>query len=217
MVATILEYESTVAPQRTTVSPRIDRDGQLLESLRRGEPSAAERLVSTYQSRAYRLAIGITGNAQDAEEVVQDAFWSVIRKIDLFRGESAFASWLYRIVANAACQKVRRRRPQRLDIPLDDVLPVFREDGRHAEPLVDWSARVDDAFRDAELRLALSAAFEELPAHYRAVLVLRDVEGSSLAEVAETLGISLASAKTRVHRARLFVRKRLTESFGLVA
>jgi RNA polymerase sigma-70 factor, ECF subfamily len=210
-VATILEYDSMVAPRRAPVPHRIDRDAQLVQALRRGEPTAADRLVETYQGRAYRLACGITGNAQDAEEVVQDAFCSVLRKIDLFRGDAAFGSWLYRIVANGACQKLRRRRWQRLEVTLDEVLPVFDENGRHATQGVDWSAAVDDTSRAAELRLALNAALDELPAHYRAALVLRDVEGVSVAEIAETLGLSIANVKTRVHRARLFVRKRLTE------
>jgi len=93
-----------------TQERRADRDHGLVEALRLHEPTAAERLVATYGDRAYRLATGITGNAQDAEEVVQDVFWTAVRKIDTFRGESTFGSWLYRIVANAAYQKVRGRR-----------------------------------------------------------------------------------------------------------
>src|SRR5688572_560207 len=85
---------------QAAVPTRVGRDRQLVEALRRSEPAAPERLVVTYGDRAYRLAIGITGTVQDAEEVVQDAFWTVVRKIDTFRGESAFGSWLYRIVAN---------------------------------------------------------------------------------------------------------------------
>jgi RNA polymerase sigma-70 factor (ECF subfamily) len=215
MVATILEYESMVSPGRTVVSRRIDRDAELARAVWRGDPDAADRLVTTYQSRAYRLAFGITGNAQDAEEVVQDAFCSVLRKIDSFRGDAAFGSWLYRIVANAAYRKLRGRRRQREKIAVDEVLPVFDESGRHATPCNDWSAVVDDPCRNTELRLALTAALEELPAHYRTALVLRDVEGLSVAEVAETLGLSVENVKSRVHRARLFVRKRLTESLAV--
>src|SRR2546426_8968289 len=109
---------------------RADRDLDLLEALRRREPTAAERLVTTYGDRAYRLATSITGNGQDAEEVVQDAFWTVVRKIDSFRGESAFGSWLYRIVANAAYQKLRRSR--RRELSWDEVMPVFDDRGCHA-------------------------------------------------------------------------------------
>src|SRR6266699_4999087 len=104
-----------------------DRDGDLLQALRRDEPMAAERLVTRYGERAYRLASRITGNRQDAEEVVQDAFWAVVRKIDSFRGESAFGSWFYRIVANAAYQKLRRRRNREQELSLDEVLPFFDE------------------------------------------------------------------------------------------
>src|SRR5207245_1949757 len=188
-----------------------DRDSRLVEALLHGEPSAAERLVTTYQDWAYRLAIRIAGNAQDAEEIVQDAFLTVIRKIDTFRGESAFGSWLYRIVANGAYRKLRRRPGQRMEIALDDVLPAFDVDGRHAAPVADWSACVDDPSRRTELRLAMSSAIDELPAHYRAALVLRDVEGWSCAEVAEALRLSVGNVKARVHRARLFIRKRLAK------
>src|SRR3989475_1915986 len=100
---TVLEREPSPVPHRQ----RADRDLDLLEALRLHDPAAAERLVTTYGDRAFRLATSITGSEQDAEEVVQDAFWAVVRKIDTFRGESAFGSWLYRIVANAAYQKLR--------------------------------------------------------------------------------------------------------------
>ena len=190
---------------------RADRDGDLLQALRRREPMAAEHLVSRYGERAYRLASRIIGNGSDAEEVVQDAFWTVVRRIDTFRGDSAFGSWLYRIVANAAYQKLRSRPSSRREISLDDVLPFFDEYGRHVVPVSDWSPRVEDPGLQAELRMALSAAIGELPAAYRAVLVLRDVEGRSNGEIAGVLGLNTAAVKTRVHRARLFLRKRLGE------
>jgi RNA polymerase sigma-70 factor (ECF subfamily) len=188
---------------------RAERDLPLLESLRRKDSIAAERLLTIYGQRAFRLAAGITGNQQDAEEVVQDAFWSVVRKIDSFRGESAFGSWLYRIVANAAYQKLRSRQGRCRDVPLEEVLPVFDERGRHVEPTVDWSAGVDDPSTQTELRMALTAAMNELPAVSRTLLVMRDVQGLSNLEIAETLGLSVPVVKTRVHRARLFLRKRL--------
>src|SRR5438309_7857113 len=131
------------APDQAAVPTRADRDDHLVEALRRREPAAAERVVATYGDRAYRLAVGITGTAEDAEEVVQDAFWTVIRKIDTFRGESAFGSWLYRIVANAAYQKLRGRQSRRAEVSLDDVLPLFDERGQHVAPMADWSSRVD--------------------------------------------------------------------------
>jgi len=188
---------------------RADRDHDLLEALRCHEPMAAERLATRYGERACRLARRITGNGQDAEEVVQDAFWTVVRKIDSFRGESAFGSWLYRIVTNASYQKLRGRQSRRDELSLGDVLPLFDERGCHAAPVADWSPRADDPSIRVELRAALTAVIDELPAAYRTVLVLRDVEGRSNAEIAEMLGLSLCVVKTRAHRARLFLRKRL--------
>ena len=194
---------------------RPDRDHDLLEALRRHDPMAAERLVTTYGDRAYRLARSITGNEQDAEEVVQDAFCIVVRKIETFRGESAFGSWLYRIVANAAYQKLRRRQRAHRDVSLDEVLPVFDGQG-HFGPMPDWSACVDDPSVQTELRVVLSAAIKELPAVYRTVLVLRDVEGLSNLKIANVSGLSVSNVKSRVHRARLFLRKRLSDAMTRV-
>ena len=203
----VRENESRVLPERL----HPDRDHDLVEALRLREPSATETLVTRYGERAYRLASRITGNGSDAEEVVQDAFLTVTRKIDTFRGESAFGSWLYRIAANVAYQKLRGRPYRRHDISLDEVLPLLDDSGRHLGPALDWSPRVDDPSIQVELRLALTAAIDELPAAYRVVLVLRDVEGRSNAEIADALGLNVAVVKTRVHRARLFLRKRLTD------
>jgi len=201
-------------PRMTT---RIDRDGSLVTALRRGDPTAAEDLVSAYGDRAYRLATRITCDPQDAEEAVQDAFLSAIREIDSFRGESAFGSWLYRIVANAAYQCCRRRRRRRgADVSLDKLLPVFDEHGRHVAPVADWSMIVDDPARQTDLRMVLRTAIDELPTDYRAVVVLRDVEGFSHQEIAESLGLTVVNVKTRVHRARLFLRKRLEAHLSIL-
>ena len=208
----VLATEPVLETRREAIPPRLDADASLVEALRRREPSAAEELVARFGARAYRLAWGITRNAEDAEEAVQDAFLNVTRKTDTFRGDSAFRSWIYRIVSNAACQKRRGPANRRAELSLDVVLPVFHEDGRHAEPIADWSPAVDDPSRRTELRLALTAAMAELPADYQTVVLLHDVEGLSNSEVAETLGISVGNAKTRVHRARLFLRKRLAEA-----
>ena len=186
-----------------------NRDGALVAALRRGDPTAAEDLVAAYGDRACRLATRITRNAQDAEEAVQDAFLSVIRKIDSFRGDASFASWIYRIVANAAYQSCRRHRRRSADVSLDKLLPVFDQHGRHVAPIADWSTCLDDPARQTELRMVLGAAIEELPADYRAVVVLRDIEGRPHREIAEILGLTVVNVKMRVHRARLFMRKRL--------
>jgi RNA polymerase sigma-70 factor (ECF subfamily) len=194
---------------REIIPARFDRDQQLLEALRLREATATERLVATYGDRAYRLAIRITGSQPDAEEAVQDAFWNVVRKIDTFRGDSGFGSWLYRIVANAAYEKLRGRHRRRPECSLDEALPLFDERGRQREPIADWSMQADDPCLQSELRGMLTAALDELPVEYRTVIVLRDVEGLSHREIGEVLGISVANVKTRVHRGRLFLRKRL--------
>jgi RNA polymerase sigma-70 factor (ECF subfamily) len=192
-------------PQRSA-----DRDADLVEALRRQETGAIEALIALYGDRVYRLAVRITGNQHDAEEVVQDAFLSVVRKIDTFRGDSAFGSWVYRILSNGAYEKIRRRLRALDNVSLDEALPPFDENGRHAGLISDWSSDIDDPAVQAELRAVLSSAVSELPAHYRAVTVLYDVEGLSMAEVADALGISIPAAKTRAHRARLWLRKRLS-------
>jgi RNA polymerase sigma-70 factor (ECF subfamily) len=198
-----------VTPDPQVIPARVDRDWALVEALRRRDSTAAERLLETYGDRVYRLALRITGNDQDAEEVVQDAFWSVLRHIDTFRGESLLGSWIYRITANTAYQKLRRAAHQRDEISLDQVLPILDDGHHHLDPSGDWSAQIDDPAIQSELRDVLASAIDELPANHRAVFVLRDVEGLSMAEVAAALGISLATAKTTAHRARLRLRKRL--------
>ncbi len=188
---------------------RVDADAELVEALRRQEPDAAERLVEKFGDRVYRLTMRITGSREDAEEAVQDALWTAARKIDSFKGESAFGSWLYRIAANSAYQKLRTRKQRSREIAMDEVLPSLDTDGLHFEPMDDWSNRVDEKALQGELRQVLEEAIDALPPDYRTALVLHDVEGLSNPDIAESLGISLPAVKSRVHRSRLFVRKRL--------
>ena len=190
---------------------KTDGDAALVEALRRDDPEAPELLVETYGDRVYRLALRITGSNEDAEEAAQDALWTAARKISTFKGESAFGSWLYRIAANAAYQKLRARRSKAHEIAMEDVLPAFDDAGRHFEPMADWSERVDEQALQGELRRVLGAAIDGLPPDYRTALVLHDVEGLSNPDIAEALGISLPAVKSRVHRSRLFVRKKLAD------
>ena len=187
----------------------VDRDATLLGTLRERAATAAELLVSTYGDRAYRLAIGITGSQQDAEEAVQDAFWNVIRKIDMFRGDAALGSWIYRITANAAYHRRRSAARRRDDISLEVFLPSFQDNGHGADPVADSSTELDDPAVQTELRSALTSALEALPDHYQAVIILHDVEGLSMAEVADCLDVTVPTAKSRAHRARLLLRQRL--------
>ena len=188
---------------------KLDPDAALVEALRRGDPSAAEQLVETYGDRVYRLALRITTSKEDAEEAAQDALWTAARKIQMFKGDSAFGSWIYRITANAAYQKLRTRKTKSREIALEEVLPALDWDGRHFEPMDDWSPRVDEQTLQHELRGVLEEAIDQLPADYKTALVLHDIEGMSNPDIAEALGLSLPAVKSRVHRSRLFLRQRL--------
>ena len=195
----------------TENATRVDRDAALLEALRRGDAKAMDQLVETYADRVYRLTFRITGSKEDAEEATQDALWTAGRKIGTFKGDSAFGSWLYRIAANAAYMKLRARKAKAREIAIGDVLPALDDGGVHFEPMDDWSPRVEEQALNGELRELLDTAIGELPPEYRAALVLHDVEGMPNPDVAEALGISLPAAKSRIHRSRLYLRKRLSD------
>jgi RNA polymerase sigma-70 factor (ECF subfamily) len=188
---------------------RVDPDAALVQALRNGDPGAVEALVNVFGDRVYRLAIRITGSNEDAEEVVQDALWTAARKIHMFKGDSAFGSWLYRVTANASYQKLRARKGRAQEIAWDTTVPPLDADGRHFEPMDDWSPRVDDHALQAELRTVLEEAIDALPPDYRTAFVMHDMEGMSNPDIAEALGISLPAVKSRVHRSRLFLRQRL--------
>ena len=169
--------------------------------------------MERYASRVYRLAHGITRNAADAEEVAQDVFLNLFRKIGTFEGRAALGSWIYRVTANAALIKRRGKRFE-VEVPLEDHLPTFKEDGHRdgdrAYVLADWSQSPEEELLSRETRGLLNRALDELPDHYRAVLVLVDVEGLSNEEAAAALEESVASVKSRLHRARMTLRERVT-------
>ena len=205
--------EQPAVMEQAPLFPRsaIDPDASLVRQLRRGDAGAAEALVDTYGDRVYRLAIRITGNAADAEEVVQDALWTASRKIDTFHGAAAFGSWVYRITANAAYQKLRTRRTRGKEVSWEDVAPAFDEMGQHVERAVDWSRTLKDPAVECELRSTLRSAIDELPEDYRTAFLLHDVEGLSNPQIAETLRTRPATIKSRVHRARFYLRRRLAD------
>jgi len=218
LTATVVErtHQEPGVDEQRRLFPRkaIDPDTALVAQLRRADAGAAEALVAAYGDRVYRLAIRITGNASDAEEVVQDALWTASRKIDTFRGAAAFGSWVYRITANAAYQKLRGRRSQRHEVSWDDLAPALDDQGQHVEAAGDWSRRLKDPAIEGELKSVLGGAIDELPADYRTAFLLHDVEGLSNPEIAQTLQVRLGTVKSRVHRARLFLRKRLADYMG---
>jgi RNA polymerase sigma-70 factor (ECF subfamily) len=195
----------------------MDTEAALLDGLRGGDDTALERLMERHAARVYRVALGITRSAPDAEEVVQDVFASLVRAIDTFEGRSALATWLYRVAANAALAKRRGKRAQ-VEVLLEDCLPTFREDGHRegdrAFLLADWSANPEEVLLTGESRRVLELALDRLPAHFRAVLVLRDVEDLSNEEAARLLGESVSSVKSRLHRARMALREQLTRALA---
>lgn len=188
-------------------------DADLHQELLLGSPAAVEELVARFGPKTYRLALRITGKPEDAQEVAQDVMWTVVRKIDTFKGESALGSWIYRITANAAYQKLRGRRDKE-EVSWETLLPSFDGDGHFAEPVRDWSAAFEDPALQAEARERLRGAIDSLPPDYRTAFVLHDMEGLPNPEIAELLAISLPAVKSRVHRSRLFLRQRLADYFG---
>lgn len=190
----------------------LSTDQGLIEALRGGESNAVEALIDRYGAWIHRVASRILGDSRDAEEITQDVLMTVVRKIGTFRGEAAFSSWLYRIAANAAYERLRSRRV-RAEVPLDPLLALFDDEGRHVQPVMDWSGQLEDPAVASETRSALERSIGRLPEDYRAVLVLRDVEGLTNEAVAEALGLSIAAVKSRLHRARLVVRNELAHLF----
>jgi RNA polymerase sigma-70 factor, ECF subfamily len=185
----------------------------LVERLREGDLTALEALMERYESRVFRVARGIARTDADAEEVVQDVFLTLARKIDSFEARSTLGTWIYRVTTNAALLKRRGKRVQ-LEVSLEESLPSFKEDGHragHREYLIaDWSQTPEVELLDGEARAILSRAIDALPDSYRAVLVLRDVEELSNEETARILGESVGSIKSRLHRARMALREQLT-------
>ena len=181
----------------------------LVDRLRRGDSAAAHELVERYSVRAYRIALGVTRNAAHAEAIVRDALSSVLEHIDMFRDDAALAAWFCRNVTSAACETARRTDPPRGDIAVESLRLCFHEDGHHRSTVDDWSERLHESAFRQRVGVVLSAAIGELAPEYRAIVTLRDVEGLTIAEAATSIGISVANAKARLHRARLFLRKRL--------
>jgi RNA polymerase sigma-70 factor (ECF subfamily) len=186
-------------------------DQQLHRDLLAQAPGAVEALVHRYGVKIYRLALRITGSPEDAQEVSQDVLWTVVRKIGSFKGEAALGSWIYRITANAAYEKLRSRRGK-VTVSWETLLPSFDGDGHLVDPGRDWTLSEDPALQ-AEARRRLREAIDSLPPDYRTAFVLHDMEGLSNPEIGEMLGISLPAVKSRVHRSRLFLRQRLAEYF----
>jgi len=185
-------------------------DLELVRRIKRGDEQGFREMVDRYHARVYSLAYGVLRNSEDAEEATQDAFLTLYRKIGTFDDSKKFFSWFYRVALNAAYSRARRRKPI-TTVSLDDYVPRYRDDGQ-ASP--EFAAFVDGTEDEAIARdLAERAAefMDELPQPYRDAIWMVDVEEMKPADVADVLEISLAALKSRLHRARLFVRQRLLE------
>lgn len=181
-------------------------DTVLIERFRQGSMDAYEELVGRYEAKVYNLAMRFTRNQEDAEEVLQDVFTTIYQKLEGFQGKSAFSSWLYRIIVNAAFMKLRKRR-QNNTVSIEDLSPGIRQVCIERDPAA--GNRSDLLSMNKELRETLEGAINRLPAQYRAVFVLRDVDGLSNQEVGEILDLSIPAVKSRLHRSRLMLRKKL--------
>jgi RNA polymerase sigma-70 factor (ECF subfamily) len=186
-------------------------DLDLVRRIKSGEEDAFEQMVERYHARVYSLSYGVLRNAEDAEEATQDTFLTLYRKIGTFDESKKFFSWFYRVALNQAYSRARRRRPMTA-VPIEDYLPRFSSDGHIASPeLPDWSASIEDGAIARELAGRAGEFMADLPPAYRDVIWMYDVEEMSTSDIAETLQISIPALKSRLHRARLYLRQRLTE------
>jgi RNA polymerase sigma-70 factor (ECF subfamily) len=182
----------------------------LVEAAKKGDIAAFEELVKRYDRNVFRIAQHITQNREDAEDVVQDAFLKAYGNLSQFQGQSKFYTWLVRIAVNEALMKLRRRRPERT-VSLDQ--DVETDEDTIPREVADWSPNPEQQYNQAELRELLQKTIQGLPAGFRTVFVLRDVEGLSTEETAEALSLSIPAVKSRLLRARLQLRERLNKFF----
>lgn len=186
-------------------------DKELIARIEKGNEEAFETLITRYESRVFNLAMRFTRNQEDAEEVIQDVFTTIYRKLDSFQGKSAFSSWLYRIVVNASFMKLRKRKTQQT-VSVEDLTPQVREQVYESDVFID--RRSDTLAYNREIRETLFDAIAKLPEQYRAVFVLRDIDGLSNQEVAEILELSIPAVKSRLHRSRLMLRRKLKRYYN---
>lgn len=175
-------------------------------------PLTPEQVFMDYAPRVYNLARRMLGNDADAEDVTQDVLLQVVRKLNTFRGESDFATWLHRVTVNAALAH-RGKRARREEHEVHDPLEQFLEDGHHHSSVRPWSVRPDQQVLNQETHNLIEEAISRLPEIYRDVYVLADVEGMNNPEIADLLGLSVPAVKSRLHRARLLMRNALARHF----
>jgi RNA polymerase sigma-70 factor (ECF subfamily) len=196
------------APKRETnggpAPSGADGDLRLVGRAQAGDTDAFEQLVRRHECRVYRTTLALTGNPEDAEEALQDAFLNAYVHLKEFRGDSRFTTWLTRVAINAALHKLRHRRDT---LSLDD--PDIGESLLAPKHFESWHANPEQLYAKEEIRGIVQGAIASVPPAYRVVLVLRDVAGMDTVEAAEVLGLTIAAVKSRLLRARLMVRETL--------
>jgi RNA polymerase sigma-70 factor, ECF subfamily len=192
--------------------PPAEQNGEmaLIERTRSGDASAFTGLVERYERKIYRLAKHITQNDEDAEDVLQETFLKAYSNLDTFQGQSKFYTWLVRIAVNEALMKLRKRKSDRT-VSLDEPQDTGEE--TVAREIAVWDGDPEQRYSQEELRQILERAIDSLKPSFRTVFVLRDIEELSTEETAESLGISVPAVKSRLLRARLQLREKLTRLF----
>ena len=191
-----------------------DGEQALLARLRAGDKSACAECVEQHSPGLYRLALRLMGDEAEAEDVVQETFLSAFKAIRGFEGRSGLSTWLYRIAYNAALMRLRKPNPPTVSV--ED--PLLSDGGPEVpEQLFDWCCLPEQDFETAEARTELEGAIRALPEKLKAVFVLRELESLSTEETAQVLTLSEEAVKTRLHRARLWLRERLSAYFSEMA
>lgn len=182
-----------------------------LEALRAGDRAEFARLVDTFSTPIYRLGLKMLGNAQDAEDILQNTFLNALTHLPDFEGRSSVSTWLYRIAANEALMLIRKRKP---NVNIEDIQPEDADDVPLPETFVDWSVLPEKELLSSEGKKAIEVAVKKLPESLRMVFILRDVEDLSIKETAEILNLTEVNVKTRLLRARMALREQLSSYYA---
>ena len=177
----------------------------LVRDLQNGNLDAYDKLAEIYQKKIYGLSFHLTRNQMDAQDVTQEVLLTLFRKINMFQGKSAFSSWVYRIAVNASYMKLRSKKKEP-NVSIDELMPSFNSAGFQQEKIQDWSENTESLLFTKETRDVINKAVDLLPEKEKVVFLLRDVEGLSSEKAGEILDLTVPAVKSRLHRARLFLR-----------
>lgn len=203
--------ESTAALEAVPeVSEEVREELALVERARKGDGGAFSTLIKRYQGKVFRLAMNITQNREDAEDVLQEAFIKAYEHLDQFQGNSRFYTWIVRIAVNQSLMKLRKRKSDRT-VSLDEQIDTGED--TVVREIATWDPDPEMQFSREELNSILTGAIDELEPIYRTVFTLRDVDGLSTEETADALDLSIPAVKSRLLRARLQLREKLTRFF----